>query len=203
MNTEGMYGIDLEESYVQVFPMNEKTKPEKGFGYVHDGYVYIYRGKKKKTLKPASFYKNDDGTYIWVKPSEDEKEIYSAERITPMSNPQIVEEIENKANLKEVDFKLIESADDAFLPTIHENDDPLKKMVKEILNHMRVEIKPNKIPELKNEISNMKSNLVKPSSKLSIAYFLKWIHVLNLDVTITAKFTNSDGEMDIISTKLE
>lgn len=51
------FTIDLPDAIVEVFiDPKEKYKPEKGFGYVHGDYVYIYRGKEKKKnpLVPGS-----------------------------------------------------------------------------------------------------------------------------------------------------
>lgn len=193
--------IEMPDEFVEVLDIDSDM--EKNMGYVHDGYVYIYRGKVKKELLPASVYKGADDKLIWTKIPEEEKEKYSIKRLIPISDDGIFENLENKANLKEVDHRLIESADDAFIPAINETDDPLKVLIKRILASMRVDIKPSKDIESKNEISNMKSNLGKVNSKLSIAYFMKWIRVLDLDVDVVVTFTNSDGERETISQKLD
>lgn len=202
------YTIDLPDGVVEVFYPEKNQKFEKGLGYVHDKLVYIYRGKlkKKKNLKPASVYFDEDkNDYVWVNPDEADKESFSADRVIPLNFDDIYEQLQNKANLKEVDHKLIESADDAYLVPFSEYDDALTRLVKRVLQDMRIKIDQSTVKDSKsrNEISNMKSNLGKETSKMSIGYLLKWIQLLGLNATIVVKFKNANGDLETIEQELK
>ena len=188
------YVISLPDSVIEV--LNENEPFEKGIGYIHDGYVYIYRGKikKGKDLKPASVYTDNNGKAVWVEAGEDDKDQYSETLVLPFNTDEIFQTIKDRANLKDVDHRLADSAEDAFVVDFNENDDVLKHLIKEVLMAMRVVIKPAKDSNLKNEISNLKSNLGKENAKLSISYFLKWVKVLDLDAKISITFTNAEGK---------
>jgi hypothetical protein len=198
------YTIDLPDAVVEVF--NEGDTWEKGMGYIHDGYVFIYRGKKKKSkaLEPASVYLDENKNPIWIDAPEDIREEYSAERIIPLSKEGIYEEIQEKANLKEIDSRLIEESEDAFIVLDNKDDDVLKSVVKNMLRLKQVSInaKDTTDPATANMITNMKSNLKKDGAKVSINYFQKWLDLLEADGEVVVKFTDANGDPAIIRRKL-
>lgn len=201
------FTIDLPDAIVEVFiDPKEKYKPEKGFGYVHGDYVYIYRGKEKKKnpLVPGSMYTSKaDGHFIWVDPPEDQKDIYSVSRVICFDNKSIFKNIEDAANLKEVNSKLIEQAGDAYIVPLNTDDDVLKRAIKKVLAAKKVAVKPSKDCKDKYGITNMKSNLSNDKAHMSITYFLKWVQVLNLDAHLIIRFENSDEEVEIIDEELK
>jgi hypothetical protein len=180
--------IQIGEEFIEVFPEGEKF--EKGFGYIHGDYVYIYRGKSKKhdVLQPGSVYLDGDKP-LWVEP--DDPESHSVSNVFTYNLDNIMKEIE-EGNLKEVDPALLEMSSSIFAPAIDPKDDILKKLVKEVLAMKKVSIKASK--EYKNayDITNLKSGLSKPAN-LTFKYFQKWVEILDLDVTINVKFKDSEG----------
>jgi hypothetical protein len=187
---------------VEVLPENSKSF-EKGLGYLHNGYVYIYRGKRKpkKALLPASVYL-DEGKPIWVEAPDSEKEKYSIERVFPTDYESIYKEIGDANNLKEVDPSILESSEDFYAPAIEAGDDTLKKIVKTVLASKRINIKAKEDEKNSYYITNLKSGLNK-TSPMSIRYFSKWCEILGMDCIISVKFNNADGEEETVSMSLE
>lgn len=193
--------IEIDGEYTEVFDPDVYTF-EKEFGYIHDGYVYIYKGKVKKQdiLEPGCVYLDKDKNPVWVAHSEDVLDLYRADRCIQLSNDQIYEEILDKANFKEIDPVLLEQTDDFFAPPICEGDDILKIIVKTVLQNMKVSIKATKTEINSYDITNMKSALTKPN-KMSFRYFLKWKELLGFDCDINIHFQDAEGyDMNITKT---
>lgn len=185
--------IEINEEYVEVFDPDE-YEFKKEFGYLHEGYVYIYKGKVKKheVLEPGCVYIDENKQPVWVAHSEDMLELYSEERCIPLSNDHIYEELLDKSKFKEVDPVLLESADDYFAPKICEGDDILKIIIKKVLEEKKVSIKATKNEINSYDITNMKSALVKPN-KMSFRYFIKWCETLGIKCNITVSFEDAEG----------
>ena len=141
MKKDNSMVLELDGDYVEVFDPDKFTF-EKEFGYIHDGYVYIYKGKAKKydVLEPGCVYLDDNKQPVWIAHSDDVIDLYKADRCIPLSNDHIYEEILDKAKFKEIDPLLLEQTDDFFAPPILEGDDILKIIVKTVLSEKKVSI---------------------------------------------------------------
>ena len=191
--------IDLHGELTEVFDDIEKEKkPGKGFAYIHNGMVYVYKGKRKKKdpVEPASVYKNGD-EYLWVDPPEDDLDEYRVSRVFPLTLEGIYEETKDRARLKKIDPVMIEQSDNFFAPRIIPQDDALKVIIKKVLAELRCNIKPvgdNKDKSTWEMINNLKSNLTNPDTRMSILYFAKWCWVLGLDCNITVRAFDNEGK---------
>ena len=202
MNQQVML-IQLGETLLQVMP-EQSTNYKKDFGYLHEGYVYIYRGKTKnsKTLQSASVYKDDNGKMIWIEPSETEKEDYSAQNVFVMDTESIIQQITDENNLKEVDPTILESTEEFYAPRIEKDDDTLKKLIKLVLSEMKIDVRPKEDDTSTYYITNLKSGLVK-NNPMSIKYFSKWCEILKLQCVISVSFINDEGEEDTVALELD
>lgn len=185
--------IEIDGDYIEVFDP-DVFEFEKEFGYKHDGYVYIYKGKVKKheILEPGCVYLDENKQPVWVAHSEDTIDLYDEKRCIPLNNDQIYEELLDKSKFKEIDPVLLESADDYFAPTINENDDILKVIIKKVLQEKKVSIKATKTEINAYDITNMKSALIKPN-KMSFRYFIKWCETLDIKCSIMVWFQDAEG----------
>jgi hypothetical protein len=195
-------GIEIKGDIIEVFPYKENQRLDKGFGYIHDDKVYIYRGRLKKVnneVIPGSAYMDKNRDIIWIKPSEDESEEFSVSRIFPLSLDGIYEEMQNADNFKAINPVMLEYADNYFAPRINDDDDVLKILVKKALAEIKSSVKPADGSGKDNKtmaemVNNLKSNLSNNKSRMSILYFAKWCWVLGLKCTISVEFTNSEGK---------
>ena len=191
---EQTYVLEIDGGdYVEVFDP-KKYEFEKEYGYVHKGYVYIYKGKVKNNqpLEPGSVYLNEKGDPVWVDHSEETREDFNIKKLIPLSNDKIYEDIMESANFKDVDPILLEQSDDFFAPKINESDDVLKVLIKKVLQEKKVNIKAAKSEINSYDITNMKSALTKPN-KMSFKYFTKWCETLEIDCHINVAFYDSEG----------
>jgi signal peptidase I len=209
MKVMNRMAIDIHGELIEVFPYKEGQKMDKGFGYIHDDHVYIYRGKVKPgksiEMTPGSVYLNQDKEPLWLD-AEDSEE-YAVSKIFPLSAEGIYEELQNKDNMKQINPVMLEYADNYFAPRINENDDVLKIIVKRILAKLKSNVKPvdgsgkdNK--SMSEMVNNLKSNLSNVATRMSILYFAKWMWVLNVKCTIKVEFTNAEGERESFSEEL-
>ena len=183
---------------VQVMPDTSKEY-EKGYGYLHGDYVYIYRGRKSTLenakLKPGSVYIFNNEK-IWIKPTEELAEIYHKSKIKMYDSAMIFQAIQENAR-KEEPPAVLETSQNAFIPTIYDDDDILKRIIKEVLVDKKIEIRASKKYRNNYDITNLKSGIQK-MTPLSIKYFTKWIEILGLEVEITCKYTDNQGNEKII-----
>ena len=172
---------------------------EKGYGYLHGDYVYIYRGRKSTLenakLKPGSVYIFNNEK-IWIKPTEELAEIYHKSKIKIYDSAMIFQAIQENAR-KEEPPAVLETSQNAFIPTIYDDDDILKRIIKEVLVDKKIEIRASKKYRNNYDITNLKSGIQK-MTPLSIKYFTKWIEILGLEVEITCKYTDNQGNEKII-----
>jgi hypothetical protein len=198
--------IDIKGDLIQVFKPTDKTKFEKGFGYIHENRVYIYRGKLKRNhaCVPASVYKTAGDKMAWIDPPEEELEEYSVSKIFPLSLEGIYEEAKLRANLKDLDPVLLEESEEYYAPSIIPQDDVLKVLIKRALQALKCSIKPVDVGSKKDKstwemLNNLKSNLTNPDTRMSILYFAKWCWLLGIEANIQLRFTKPDGTEDEIS----
>ena len=184
--------------------LNEKKHGfKKGFAYIKDGYVYIYKGKKKTGdgFKPGNIYKVK-GEIIFIKHDKSTRDLYSEERIVTFSDSDIIEAVNKSDDFKEINQESLEADGDYFAPVILPTDDILKIIIKRVLKEKKLSLKAVK-GSFKHDydITNMKSNLIK-AGPLSQKYFLKWVELLGLDISYVIGFTDSTGDYQKIEQKL-
>ena len=197
--------IEIDGDVYEVLnPDNHKLK--KDSAYFHGRYVYIYGGKIKdgKNLKVGHVYTNKEtGGLVWVKPQSDEdKQLYSMDRIERFNATRNIQEANDESNFKEIDENIAQGADKYFTLKILETDDIFKRIVKRALMFKKICLKTYRA-KFKNDydISNMRHALIK-SSPMSNKYFHKWAEILRLDVEITVHLRDSEGKEHTFTEKL-
>lgn len=83
----------------------------------------------------------------------------------------------------DIDQDILESTDpEIFAPIIKDDDDILKKIIKNVLNELQVDIRRyRKCFENEYDLTNLKASLTKPGT-MSIKYFNRWCEILGLQV---------------------
>lgn len=158
----------------------DRAKVAKGEDYN----VYIYRGKLKKTdVKiPGSIYKIGN-RYVWIEhePGVTMYDIRNAKSI----DTDIYVNALNKdgVKIKELPMDVSDSIDgEIFAPKIRDSDDILKRIIKTVLQNMKLNIKSLK-SKFSNDydLNNLKSQLVKEGA-MSSKYFVRWCEILDIQI---------------------
>ena len=127
--------------------------------------------------------------------SPDEKELYSAENIRDDSIHSILLQA-NKVNPKIQNkiMKELRNSSDIYVPELDKNDDFLKHLVKLMLRDKKISLKDYKDKFKKShDITNIKASLdtkTSPDGKrgaLTINNLLKWLEILDMDISIEFK----------------
>ena len=210
---KGRLILDTGNNIMEVRPFT-KTHLIKYMGYYdrtrameeNDPYVYIYRGKLKRTdIKiPGSIYKTAAGAIIWTEHDPDVKEKYHLSNCKELSKELIAKQLADpKVEINELDPDLLEINDgEIFAPQIRDSDDILKRVIKTTLQNMKLNIKTLK-SKFSNDydLNNLKSQLIKPGA-MSSKYFNRWAEILdiNIEVIVTNKpgFNRLKDEVTII-----
>lgn len=200
---KGKLILQTNTGFIEVRPFT-KTHLVKGIGYYtvpkdsvvsDDPYIYIYRGKfKKSDIKiPGSIYKKASGDFMTTDHDPQLAEKYHLSRCQELSKEIIAAKLKDP-NLKinQLTPDLLETTDgEIFAPQIRETDDILKRVIKTTLQNMRINIK-----SLKNKFSNdydlnnLKSQLVKEGA-MSSKYFIRWAEILDINIEVIV--TNKPG----------
>ena len=192
---KGRLMLEFSNGFIEVKPFT-KTHLVKRMGYYfkdkaeEDPYVYIYRGKLKKTDYPipGSIYKYGSG-YRVIAHEEDKRELFHLSRCKEISKDWIAEQLADpKLKVREVAPELLETSDgDIFAPQIRENDDILKQVIKTALQHMRLNIKTLKGKFANDyDLNNLKSQLIKEGA-MSSKYFARWAEILDIDIEVIVR----------------
>ena len=150
-----------------------------------DPCAYVYRGKLKKTdIKiPGSIYKVNDH-YVWIPHEEDKRELYDVRNAKSIEPAAFIKALDKDGvKVKEVPNNLIDSMDgEIFAPKIRDTDDVLKRIIKTVLQNMKLNIKSLR-PKFSNDydLNNLKSQLVKEGA-MSSKYFVRWCEILDIQI---------------------
>lgn len=150
-----------------------------------DYMVYIYRGKLKKTdIKiPGSIYKVNNH-YVWVEHEEDKRDIYDIRNAKSIDTDDIVAALNSSdVKVKDIPIEISDSIDgEVFAPKIRDSDDILKRIIKTVLQNMKLNIKSLR-PKFSNDydLNNLKSQLVKEGA-MSSKYFVRWCEILDIQI---------------------
>ena len=179
----------VEDEYyeVDIFIKNEKLK--KDVGYIIDDMVYIYRGKVKDKTKLEFGIYNDNGEYKFIEPDNKEKDLYHVRNITELNPDSIFTNIEKDKDMfvQPEDIEIINNNAEIYIPTIKEDDDFLKYLVKKIIIDKKINLRnyKNKFAT-EYSLNNMKSGLNR-DTKMTVTNFKTWCEILGVkwDMVIT------------------
>lgn len=181
----GKMGIVIDDDYHEVYIFNEDKKLKKGFGYIKGNYVYIYHGKvEKRDIKKMNpgIYKDKNGNYVFVEPKEKDLPKYHVDNIIDLDMNSIFQQLKsNEENFIDPErVEVINNNAEVFVPTINEDDDFLKYLVKVAIIQKKINLK-NYRGKFSNQyqLNNLKSGLNK-GTKMTVTNFKVWCEILGL-----------------------
>ena len=175
---DGVYATVLGDAY-EVF---ENGKLEKDMAYTNDGHCFIYGGKLKDKVENGYFYKN--GEKLVFVPAHDSE----TNKVEYIKNTTLIKrEMCDKSSIKEQ----VESIDTAdlriFAPVIKDTDDPLKRIVKLMLQDLQIDMREYSSKfDKEYDLTNLKASVTK-EAPMSMRYFLRWCEVLDVECTMNIK----------------
>lgn len=184
--------ICVDDIYHEVTLFTEDAKLILDRGYIRENFVYFYKGDKE-TNKPGEFY-SLNGKLIFNE-LEDIHSPHFIGNILELDNlDNIYRDVEeNPDKFTSVkDIEIINTNGEIYTPTINEEDDFLKYIIKKAILSKQINLK-NYRDKCKSlyDLNNLKSGLV-GSTKMTVPYFLKWAEILGLDWELTIKDDGTD-----------
>lgn len=182
-----------DEGLVEVHSYNPNKKLKKGHGYIIDEYVLIYRGKKNKlasVVRPG-VYKLESGRYQIIYPTkESDIEKYSIENILDLNMDTILE-TDPEERLNELEMEIINNNKSMYTPTIKDDDDFLKRAVKQVIIDKGINLKNYKDKFPKNGLNNFRSGL-DGETKLTTPKFETWMEIMGCKFTLIVEDNGGD-----------
>ena len=168
-------------------------------GYIDEksGKIYICsRFNAPCHLDVPILYVNEDGSINKKKEvlSPQTKEIFRKEYLYKLDVNGIINNTgENEELYNEEALADMNAATSVFVPIINENDDPLKKLIKQAIIDKKIDINrlKHKMPQ-KYGLTNMKSALI-GKTKMSISNFNIWCELLGISYYIELGNNGTDN----------
>lgn len=176
--------------------MGEEEKYVDNRGYVDRETKNIYVYKPTNEDCPYFVVNNDNEVKAYPSKHESWNKQFNLKNAFENGIETIINSTPKDAQLyDEAALADMNAATSLFIPEINANDDPLKKIIKKAIIEKKVDINryKSKFPE-KYSLTNYKTALIS-TTKMSIAAFLMWCDLLELDF----RFTVMDNGKDIIS----
>ena len=166
---------------------NEIKEFDPMIAYLDGDYYYLYRGDLPNAvsgdhLDPGIYYDKQSDKYVLAVPTTDEeKQQYTySDKICSTTASEIVDKI----NKKEVEVFVMPESSKAFCPEISENDDILKRLMKQAIINKGIDIDRFKYRFVdKNALFNFKQ-VLKGDNRLSMLLFDRGAEAFNLKYTI-------------------
>lgn len=138
------------------------------------------------------FWFESDGSIHTSKPDAYVSRLFKTNRLAVPHINHIIEDVKNKPNREfSYDQQILDEIDGAaevLKTTVYLADDFLTKIIKMVINKSSIVLQQFKGKISKQyDVSNMRSSLVTPTTKMSTKYFMKWVELLDLDVAIIVK----------------
>lgn len=170
------------------------NKLKKGVGYIIDGMVYVYRGKLKDPDERTPGLYNKDGEYIRIEPKGKDIELYDIDNVTELNLESIFNKVENEKEsfIQPEDVEIINNNAELYTPTIKEDDDFLKYLVKKIIIDKRINLRNYKDKFATDySMNNMKSGLNR-KTKMTVTNFKSWCEALGVNWRIIISDSGED-----------
>ncbi len=172
-------------------------------GYIDEptGKIYICSKDKPPVHDDTPvIYVKDDGTYTLKDVNAPQvAEVFRDAYLYDLSMPTILNTTKEHEVLYNAEALAdMNAATTVFIPTINETDDPLKKIVKQLIISKKIDINrlKHKLPE-KYGLTNMKSALI-GKTKMSINNFNMWFELLGATYEITVTDNGTDTQNPLI-----
>lgn len=187
--------IIIDDEYYPVETYYTGKILEKNVGYMFGDMVYVYRGKIKGNLdgaKPGIYLK--DNIIRFINPKKKEVHKYLISNVTILDSSEIFKIIESDKErfIKPEDVEIINNNSEIYIPTIKEDDDFLKFLVKRMIIEKKINLRNYK-ENFPNEyaLNNMKSGLNR-STKMTVTNFKSWCEILGIKWSLTIEDDGSD-----------
>lgn len=182
---KGVYDLALyHESITEFDPQT---------AYIKGDYFYLYSGILDQIIannKPGIYFDPKHKQFVLIEvQTEEEKALY---RFETHVQPYKPDEIISLLNSGEISLPPIPESSKVFLPPITENDDILKRLIKQALQEKGVDIDSYKDRFVdKNALFNFKQ-VLKGDTRLSMLLFDRGLDALNLKCTIILEELDPD-----------
>lgn len=194
----GRLAVAILDDFHEVELYRPDKKLKKGYGYIKGDYVYIYRGKKEKFKKKdiiPGIYMNLHGEHEFVEPETiQEKSEYSVDKVIELDIDRIFDEISDEQDnfISPEDIEVINNNSEIYIPTMREDDDFLKYIVKKAILDKKINLK-NYRGKFSNQyaLNNMKAGLNK-DTKMTVTNFKIWCEILGLKWTMVIDDDGTD-----------
>lgn len=195
----GKANIIVDDEFHEVTTFVEGINLKKGVGYIKGNYVYVYKGKtpegsKLDSLEPGIWKDRRTNNLIFIDYEGDEKEKYHISNVNELNLDKIFSEMENKGDqfIDPEDIEVINNNTEVWQPTIKEDDDFLKYLVKKIIIDKKVNLK-NYRSKFANQhaLNNMKSGLNK-DTKMTVSNFKVWCEILGVEWEMVVRDNGTD-----------
>lgn len=180
--------LTIGEEFHEVELFFDDKKLKKGYGYISGNYVFIYRGRltkyKNKKELDMGIYLDDSKTpeeYMFVQPkTKEECSKYNIDNVIELNLEKIFYDIQSHKDefIDPEDIEIINNNSEIYIPTIKEDDDFLKYIVKKVIMMKKINLKNYK-GRFSNPyaLNNLKSGL-KSNTKMSVPNFKLWEEIL-------------------------
>lgn len=170
------------DDYYEVDIYIPGEKLTKGVGYIQNDTVYIYRGKLKDKDDIEGGIYNDDGEYVFIEYKKTERSLYHINNVTELNPESIFDSVEKNKDtfIQPEDIEIINNNTELYTPTIKEEDDFLKYLVKKIIIDKKINLRnyKNKFAT-EYSLNNMKSGLNR-QTKMTVTNFKLWCEILGV-----------------------
>jgi len=187
--------VIIDDEYYSVDIYHTGKILEKNVAYMIGDFVYIYYGEVKGSLdgaKPGIYIKN--GRMRFIDPKKKDSAKYSIDNVTTLDTGEIFRIIEENKDkfIQPEDIEIINNNAETYIPTIKEDDDFLKFLVKRIIIDKKINLR-NYRDKFPNEyaLNNMKSGLNR-STKMTVTNFKAWCEILGIKWSITIEDNGDD-----------
>lgn len=183
----------VDDEYYEIDIYNSSKALQKNKGYIVDDYVYVYRGKLKKDSELPGIYK-DDGVYTFIEPKKSDRELYNINKVIELNPDTIFENVESNKEqfVQPEDIEIINNNTEIFTPTIKEEDDFLKYLVKRIIIEKKINLRNYKNRfATEYSLNNMKSGLNR-KTKMTVTNFKIWCEILGVKWNMIVENSGTD-----------
>ena len=172
------------------------TKLTKDIAYIENNsdIVKIYRGKYKDNKKLLPGLYKEGKNIIEIEPTEYERQYYKISNVTELDLNKIFQTLTDKTNdfIHPDDVEIINNNTDMYVPTIKDEDDFLKYLVKKCIIDKKINLKNYKGRFVNHyALTNMKSSLNR-STKMTVTNFKLWCEILGLKWNMTIYDSGED-----------
>lgn len=191
--------FNKERTYSILGYLGEVTEYRDNKGYINrkTGKIYICSKDNPPVHKdvPIVYVKDDNSYELHDVASPRTSEVFREEYMYDLSYESIIKNSSvDDVLYDEEALSDMNAATSVFVPIINEDDDPLKKLIKQVIIDKKIDINclKHKMPQ-KYGLTNMKSALV-GKTKMSITNFNIWCELLGITYEITMIDNGTDGQ---------